>query len=158
MKLSLETRQKMSASKKGKMPKFIPNNLGRVRTPEMREHYSEVFLKNFEDGTRKSWNKGRKGFVSGKKGKRYPHLQGPTSPKWKGGTFQYWRNVVLIRDSYTCGACGLCDPEIVEVDHIKSRKLFPELQFDLKNLITLCPNCHVRKTKRNKEHSLRGKI
>lgn len=138
--------------------KIMPNNKGRVRTLEQRENLSRVVKQNFKDGVRKSWNKGRKGLPSGKKGKSYPHLQGESSPKWKGGAWQYWRLQTLIRDTYTCQACGLRDAEIVEVDHIKSKKQYPQLRFDITNLVTLCPNCHVRKTKRNKEHAFKNPL
>ncbi len=132
-------------------------NTGKKRTLEQRSKLSAVVKQNFKDGVRKSWNKGRKGLPSGKKGKSYPHLQGESSPKWKGGMWAYWRLQALVRDAYTCQSCFLTDPEIVEVDHIKSKKQYPELRFDLTNLVTLCPNCHVRKTKRNKEHAFKEK-
>lgn len=58
----------------------------------------------------------------------------------------YQRRNALIRDDYTCQICGLRDIEIMEIDHIKSKSKFPKLRYDLNNLITLCPNCHTRKT------------
>lgn len=45
--------------------------------------------------------------------------------------------------------CGLGEPAIMEVDHIKPKSQFPELAKDIENLVTLCPNDHHRKT--NKE-------
>lgn len=53
---------------------------------------------------------------------------------------------VKRRDNYTCQLCGLNEPEIMEVDHIKPKSMFPEIKNDMDNLMTLCPNCHKRKT------------
>lgn len=71
---------------------------------------------------------------------------------WKGGDFPYWRKQALIRDDSTCQICGLRDLEIMEVDHIVPRAKAPHLYRELNNLMTLCPNCHRRKTMRNKEN------
>lgn len=54
------------------------------------------------------------------------------------------------RDNYTCKVCGLRDEEIMAVDHIKPKSIYPELAREIKNLQTLCPNCHVRKTNKEK--------
>ena len=81
----------------------------------------------------------------GNKGKQH---WGEKNPSWKGGAWPYKKGLVKIRDNYTCQICGLRDPEIMEVDHIKQRSKFPELALELNNLVTLCPNCHRRKTNR----------
>ena len=67
---------------------------------------------------------------------------------WKGGTRNWLTRQTKIRDDYTCQICSLRDVEIMEVDHIKNQANYPELKFVLDNLITLCPNCHRRKTNR----------
>ena len=95
--------------------------------------------------------KGQTGFTTAKKGRTYPHLQTVNHPKWKGGSWKFWRKEALLRDKHICQSCGLEDFEILEVDHIKSRKQYPDLIFNLDNLITLCPNCHRRKTLRSKD-------
>ena len=82
--------------------------------------------------------------------KRTLQFRGEKHWNWKGG--QEWRYVkkqVLLRDDYTCQSCGLREPEIMEVDHILSKSLYPELKFALDNLMTMCPNCHKRKTIRD---------
>lgn len=79
-------------------------------------------------------------------------LQGKIPWNFKAASPGYWRNIVVTRDDYTCQICSLRDPEIVEVDHIKPRAHFPALQRAIENLITLCPNCHVRKTKRDRRN------
>lgn len=64
-----------------------------------------------------------------------------------------------IRDDYTCQICGLRDHDIMEVDHIIPRCDAPHLSADINNLITLCPNCHRRKSNReNKERNESNKI
>ena len=92
--------------------------------------------------------------------------KGNKHPNWTGGSWLYWRKQTLIRDNYTCQHCGLYDKEIMDVDHIepirmtvKARRDFEkELQAKLsgtKNLQTLCPNCHKRKSiQEAKSHSV----
>jgi 5-methylcytosine-specific restriction endonuclease McrA len=49
----------------------------------------------------------------------------------------------------------LIDREVVEADHIKSMSDYPQLKFNLNNGMSLCANCHRRKTKQ--EHKERMK-
>lgn len=65
---------------------------------------------------------------------------------WSGGNWKYWKKQALLRDDYMCKICFHREPEIMEVDHIKQKSKFPELKLVLDNLVTLCPNCHRRKT------------
>ena len=81
---------------------------------------------------------------------------GDKSSRWKGGALKYRKQQVRIRDDYTCQICGFREPEIMIVDHIKPKCKYPELELEMNNLITLCPNCHARKTireKKNKEYN-----
>ena len=50
------------------------------------------------------------------------------------------RNAVLERDKYECIWCG--DKNNLEIDHIKSFTIFPELRFAIDNCRTLCKSCH----------------
>jgi 5-methylcytosine-specific restriction endonuclease McrA len=52
----------------------------------------------------------------------------------------------MKRDDFTCQICGLREPEIMQADHVKPESLFPELAREVANMVTLCPNCHARKT------------
>lgn len=61
------------------------------------------------------------------------------------------RKIILERDSYTCQICGLKDEEIVEVDHTRPKSIWKDLELEYSNLLTLCPNCHKRKTLRDKK-------
>ena len=74
--------------------------------------------------------------------------------KFKVGWRGYWARQAKIRDNYTCQICGLKDLEIMEVDHIKPRSKYPELGGILSNMMTLCPNCHRRKTNKELKHKL----
>jgi hypothetical protein len=83
-----------------------------------------------------------------KKALRENHVdvRGENNPHWKGGGFDYWKVKVLKRDNYTCRCCRYSEIEIMEVDHIVPIKIAPELEKELSNMMTLCPNCHRRKT------------
>lgn len=58
-----------------------------------------------------------------------------------------WRKVrmmVLKRDGASCSCCGATPATgaVMNVDHIKSRKFFPELALDPDNLQVLCNECN----------------
>jgi 5-methylcytosine-specific restriction endonuclease McrA len=58
-----------------------------------------------------------------------------------------WRQVrmqVLKRDGAKCACCGAtpADGLVMNVDHIKPRKLYPELALDPSNLQVLCSVCN----------------
>jgi len=62
------------------------------------------------------------------------HWTGKDNPNWKSGKSKYTTNTIAkIRDDYTCQICGLREPEIMEVDHIKPKARFPELKYNLDN-------------------------
>ena len=77
-----------------------------------------------------------------------PKAKGERHHAWKGGTSKWWRQNVLRQANYTCNRCGLQDYSegFMEVDHIKSKVIYPELKYELSNGQVLCPNCHRRKT------------
>jgi hypothetical protein len=79
-----------------------------------------------------------------------PVKKGSEHYLWVGGGPKYWAKQTKIRDDNTCQICGLKEPDIMVVDHIKPKSIFPELQFEINNLVTLCPNCHARKTQRER--------
>lgn len=102
----------------------------------------------WRDLQRKIWT-GRKHSSTTKEKLRQLNLgkwKADRSPLWKGGKKNYWRSEVLRRDSFKCQECGNDDIRVLNADHIKSKAVYPELQFDLTNGITLCANCHAIKT------------
>lgn len=90
-------------------------------------------------------------------GSHFKHKIGEASAHWKGGKESYQKRQALKRDDYTCKKCGLWDDEIVVVDHIKPKAIYPELREVLENLQTLCPNCHARKSIAEKKEIFRIK-
>lgn len=54
------------------------------------------------------------------------------------------RMVVLKRDGAVCACCGASPSTgaVMNVDHIKPRKRFPELALDANNLQVLCGDCN----------------
>lgn len=80
-------------------------------------------------------------------------LRGSGHWNWKGGispralnTVEYkqWRAEVFERDGYKCVQCGYDKGRILQADHIKSWKDYPELRFVVSNGRTLCKNCHIK--------------
>jgi len=51
-----------------------------------------------------------------------------------------WKKYILERDNFKCVLCG--SKENIEVDHIKSLALFPEMALDKNNGRVLCNKCH----------------
>jgi 5-methylcytosine-specific restriction endonuclease McrA len=68
------------------------------------------------------------------------HIGKKRSPQWKKVRLAHLKN------NYWCKYCG--NKTQLEVHHIKPFYLFPELELNPKNLITLCEkkiyNCHFR--------------
>ncbi len=113
-----------------------------------KDHTPEAKLKmkeNHKGNTGKKFTQEHKDRISSaQKGRKLP--KGEEARNWRGGRRKYLTKCVLVRDDYTCTICGLKDPEIMEVDHIKEFSLGG--QNSLENLQTLCPNCHERKTRK----------
>lgn len=84
-------------------------------------------------------------FTSDHSGENHYNWQGGITPirvaEWNGKQYQEWRNTVLKRDGYKCVACGINDHKL-EVDHIKSYSLYPDLRYKIDNGRTLCKPCH----------------
>jgi len=79
------------------------------------------------------------------------NTRGENCANWKGGItaissdnlktpeFRDLKKIVLSRFPL-CVICG--NEKTLHVHHIKTRRLNPELAFDINNLITLCRSCH----------------
>lgn len=67
-----------------------------------------------------------------------PERQFYSTPAWRAVRAQR-----LALDPYCCCGCGR---RANTVDHIKSRRLFPELALELSNTRSYYANCHNRKT------------
>jgi len=78
-------------------------------------------------------------------GSNNPHFNGGYG---RGGIQTWWKQEVIRRDDYTCQKCGLRETLVgfMQADHIQPKGAYPDLEFELDNGQTLCPNCHRKKT------------
>ena len=128
----------ISKAMKGKMPKFIPDNKGVIRSKANKKKISDILK--------------RKG-IKPPRPPRESLCRGEDHRWWKGGIspinelirkspeYKLWRKAVFERDEYTCIWCGYKGKGIV-ADHIKPFALYPELRFAIDNGRTLCDKCH----------------
>lgn len=86
--------------------------------------------------------------------KKAPKAMGSASGNWKGGTRDWWKRMVLKRDDYTCQRCRMKEllEGFMDADHIEPKSKYPEIQFEISNGQTLCPNCHRRKSLENGDY------
>lgn len=153
---SEKTKKKISETKKGIMPKFLPIKKGDKRPPEFCKKISFILKNRFisdEEREIMSFNK-----------------RGDKSPNWKGGistiknqiyhNFKYrqWRSDVFLRDEWTCQECGIKGGfgNKIEAHHLKSLKIIIsenniktlqealdcEELWNINNGQTLCKDCH----------------
>ena len=54
--------------------------------------------------------------------------------------YKKWKNAIIKRDKNQCILCK--SSKNIEIDHIKSLALFPELALDINNGRILCKDCH----------------
>jgi len=138
---TLETRQKISQTMKGKMPAHFeefqsksPFIKGHIQLNTGRTHF-------------------KKGLIPWNKGKRVPQISGVNAYQWKGGTYakdrkidmgrknyRMWREAVFTRDGWKCIWCNSSDK--LNADHIKPYSKYFELRYSIDNGRTLCESCH----------------
>lgn len=98
------------------------------------------------------------------KGKKLPQRSGEKCHFWRGGvskinrterqnfsrTIEYktFRRNVLARDNYTCQICFERTRKgkrvVLQVDHIKPYRDYPELRLEMTNARTVCKPCHYK--------------
>jgi len=121
----------------------------KYRKNRMRQFYikgHQPHAKSRPDMIGNSWGGNQNYFKKNK-------FSGENHNNWKGGRWLYWRRKVLERDNYTCQKCGYSEKDIMEVDHkipICGKNRFKEMP-NINNLMTLCPNCHRRKTLKDRK-------
>ena len=169
--LTEEHKRNISKALKGRMPKFIPNNIGKhlsVATEFKNGHpQSNTGRTHFKKGcklTEEAKSNISKRLMGNKYSLGYKHTletrikdsearKGVKHWNWQGGInpindtirksfeFRIWREAVFTRDSYTCQKCGRLGGE-ERSHHIKNFAQYPELRFAIDNGITLCKKCH----------------
>ena len=112
---------------------------------------------------RRQWNYAHPGIIrtEGTKASEETKLKmslarrGSKNANWKGGItkitrgirrspeYLQWRKAVLKRDNHTCQECE--SKKKIHVHHKKPIKSHPHLIHDVKNGITLCEKCHMKK-------------
>jgi len=101
--------------------------------------------------SKKYWGlKGKQNAMFGRLGKDNPNWDGGHSPERQTKYARYfWKELaktILKKDNYKCQNCG--DKNKLVIHHIKKWSCYPELRFEVNNLITLCENCHKLKHKK----------
>src|SRR5574343_468427 len=123
-------------------PGFKPSFLGRKHTPETRAKLS------VRASVPKPWIRGDRNGMSGRTGAGNPNWKGGVSPErqrlYASGDWKAIAKWVYARDGYACVRCEArkSGPRSLHVHHLKSWADYPELRFDLDNLVTLCRDCH----------------
>ena len=91
----------------------------------------------------------RKPFSDNHKQKISLAHQGEKHRDWIDGRVFYlkqWRKNIKMRDNYTCLVCkktaNIVGANNIHAHHIKPKKGYPELKYDINNGITLCSSCH----------------
>lgn len=78
---------------------------------------------------------------------------GKVDKKLNCNTWRLLRDKIIKKDGGFCQRCYALRGEIITenltVDHIKSRRDYPELVYDEENLITMCQSCNSEKGNHN---------
>lgn len=53
-----------------------------------------------------------------------------------------WKNKTR-KQQKVCQVCGYSNTEKLDIHHILARSLYPNLKGDERNLVCLCPDCHL---------------
>lgn len=110
---------------------------------------------NIQTRGMKEIRKNKKWGLSGKQNGMYGRC-GSKNPRWIDGSSplrqkvyarSFWKELIKIvyaRDNYLCQRCGAkhTSKNKLHAHHIKSWAGNPSSRIDLKNIITLCKNCH----------------
>lgn len=139
-----ETKKKISQTMKGRMPK----NISLLHTKEIIEKVrkARIGLKHSEE-TKKKISSSMKGVHKGKKPWNY--IDGRSrwlGPARYGDNWNRLRYLVYVRDKFTCQDCS------IKWKPLDAHHIIPFLiSYDnsLKNLITLCRSCHMKREQLN---------
>jgi len=117
-----------------------------INDPEVKRMMSEARKLNNPGGFKKG-HKRNVGLKWSEERRKIRGLKwiGENNPKWKDGN-GYFRKLVFERDDYICQHCGNTDKRVLVVDHVKNKKMYPNLKHEITNGMILCANCHMIKT------------
>lgn len=131
---------KISLSNKGRIvTKKTREKIGNALRGKLQSEELKIRLGNIRRGSKRPDSTKLKMSIA---------IRGENHPSWGGGTIKYKRIIVLQRDNYTCTQCSYSEKEIMQVDHIIPRCKGGSDEID--NLRCLCPNCHARKSRTEK--------
>lgn len=148
-----EVRVKLSLGRRGK----APWNKGLTVADPRVAKYSAGHSERMKGKT--PWNKGKKGLQTWSEHQREVMSgmpKGESHPQFTGTNVTRFKKLVKVRDNYTCAICELRDEEIMQVDHILPVSTHPHLECDMGNMRVLCPNCHARKSAKEKRKGNHG--
>lgn len=134
--MSIETRQKMSESRKGR--KFTEETKMKMSKSHRGKKLSPLSIER------------RKKLSETNKGENGSNWQGGITPINKtirrGLKYRLWRESVFERDDYACQICGIRSGNgkavYLEAHHIFSFSNYLQLRFAINNGTTLCKQCH----------------
>lgn len=136
---------KLSGKKRPEHSKFMKNNnpfKGKIHSEKTKEVMRNLSIGRPSGNLGNKYSEYTKQIMSEMAKKRILELNG----NWRGGKSVAKRRA-LERDNFKCRICGEDDIVVLEVDHILPKSTHPQIMYDIDNLMTLCANCHIRKTK-----------
>ncbi len=114
---------------------------GRTFTPETKALLSDIASK------RKLSEEHKAKIGASQRGERHHNWKGGITPiisaLRKSKEYRHWRNTVLERDGFRCRKCHKYIKRL-DIHHIFSFTLYPELRFDVRNGLSLCASCHTK--------------
>ena len=136
------------------MPKGIYKRVKKWKlSNETREKMSESRKKEWDSGKRDDCKDKISKTLTGRKrpemtGDKHPMWKGgisPIRPHLMSQTeYKEWRRQVYKRDNYTCQRCGCNKSGSLNAHHIKEWAIYIDLRYDVSNGITLCKKCHIK--------------
>ena len=123
-------------------PDYVPHWLGRSHTEESRAKISKAA------SVPKPWLRGSRNGMFGRTGALNPRYVDGSSPErqrvYASAEWKAILRAVYKRDGYACRECAApkSTPKSLHAHHVYPWAGFPELRYDVDNLVTLCRNCH----------------
>lgn len=136
--LSVEHREKITSYNKSdeKIVSLKLKNIGKKLSADTKNKISDSNKgRVLSPITREMIGTANRGIKNGQFGRRYGKKLGSL------------KRQAMERDNFCCQRCGTSDKDVLIVDHNKPKSIHPELKSDINNLVTLCANCHLKKSR-----------